>query len=188
MPTRPKDFDRCPSNEALMEFALGKLPQAEMVAVAQRLDTCEHCQSNLESLGDVSDAVVDGLRQPVTDEPYLKESGYLDMMEQMEAIGHGGATSLAPAPQGSAWEKEEEDLPRRLGQYRLLERLGSGGMGTVYKALHLKLEKLVALKVLPRDRMKDAQSVTRFLREIKAVGKLDHPNIVRATDAGEAAR
>ncbi|MAG94681.1 MAG: hypothetical protein CMJ48_13190 [Planctomycetaceae bacterium] len=58
-------------------------------------------------------------------------------------------------------------------------------MGAVYKALHTKLDKLVALKILPADRMQDAKAVARFEREMKAVGKLDDPHIVRATDAGK---
>ena len=58
-------------------------------------------------------------------------------------------------------------------------------MGTVYKALHTKLEKVVALKVLPAERLQDTAAIQRFEREMKAVGQLEHPNIVRATDAGE---
>jgi serine/threonine protein kinase len=70
-------------------------------------------------------------------------------------------------------------------EYRLLEKLGEGGMGTVYKALHTRMNRLVALKMLPAERVAHAPSVARFAREIEAVGKLDHPNIVRAFDAGE---
>ena len=57
-------------------------------------------------------------------------------------------------------------------------------MGAVYKALHTKLERVVALKVLPR-RLGDQQAVSRFEREMRAVGKLQHPHIVAAHDAGE---
>ncbi|MGQ9576994.1 MAG: serine/threonine-protein kinase, partial [Thermoguttaceae bacterium] len=73
----------------------------------------------------------------------------------------------------------------KLGEYELLEKLGEGGMGTVYKALHRKLGRLVALKVLPKDRRWDEQAIARFEREMKAVGAVDHPNIVRAMDARE---
>jgi serine/threonine protein kinase/formylglycine-generating enzyme required for sulfatase activity len=74
----------------------------------------------------------------------------------------------------------------RLGEYRLLEELGEGGMGTVYRAVHARLERVVAVKVLRRGRWADPASLTRFGREMKAVGRLRHPNIVHATDAGEA--
>jgi serine/threonine protein kinase len=74
-----------------------------------------------------------------------------------------------------------------IGQYQLLERLGSGGMGTVFKARHLRLKKLVALKVLRFDSQHDEHLSARFSREIEAIGQLHHPNIVQAYDAGEAA-
>ena len=75
----------------------------------------------------------------------------------------------------------------QVGQYRLLEKVEKqGGMGTVYKALHVLLMKVVALKLLPADRMTSEGAIARFRREMKAVGRLDHPNIVQARDAGEA--
>jgi serine/threonine protein kinase len=74
----------------------------------------------------------------------------------------------------------------RLGPYELIEMVGRGGMGTVWKARHTKLDKLVALKLLPPHLMSDADAVSRFEREMKAVGKLEHTHIVRAMDAGEA--
>ncbi len=73
-----------------------------------------------------------------------------------------------------------------VGQYTLLRKLGQGGMGTVFEAEHLKLHKRVALKLLSKERTVDANTVSRFEREMQAVGQLDHPHIVRATDAGEA--
>jgi serine/threonine protein kinase/WD40 repeat protein len=76
-------------------------------------------------------------------------------------------------------------VSRQLREYHLQEKLGEGGMGAVFKAVHQRLRRTVAIKVLPPGRMKDPQAVARFEREMQAVGRLDHPNIVRATDAGE---
>src|SRR5262245_28319391 len=73
-----------------------------------------------------------------------------------------------------------------LGPYELVQMLGSGGMGSVWKARHTKLDKLVALKVLRQEYTRDADAISRFEREMKAVGKLEHTHIVRATDAGQA--
>ena len=77
------------------------------------------------------------------------------------------------------------DLPAlgQLGEYRLLRKLGEGGMGVVYQALHVELDRVVAIKVLRSDRIADEEVVARFRREIKAAGRFDHPNIVRALDA-----
>ena len=71
----------------------------------------------------------------------------------------------------------------RLGEYELLAKLGEGGMGAVYKARQTRLDKIVALKVLPKDRTGDPHAVARFEREMKAIGGLSHPNIVQAYDA-----
>jgi hypothetical protein len=70
----------------------------------------------------------------------------------------------------------------RLGQYRILERLGAGGMGTVYKAEHRLMKRVVALKVIGRDRAAGAER----LREVRATAELAHPNIVSAYDAARA--
>ncbi len=72
-----------------------------------------------------------------------------------------------------------------LGQYKLVSQIGQGGMGTVWKALHLKLDKHVAVKLLPTSWNTDQALLSRFEREMKSVGKLEHPHIVRAMDAGE---
>ncbi|HKI36973.1 MAG TPA: serine hydrolase [Gemmataceae bacterium] len=73
----------------------------------------------------------------------------------------------------------------RLREYVLLEKIVQGGMGAVYRAVHTRLDRIVALKTLPAERMSNPDAVARFTREMKAVGKLNHPNIVQATDAGE---
>lgn len=69
-----------------------------------------------------------------------------------------------------------------LGDYEILDQVG-GNMGLVYKARHRRLGKVVALKLLPGDWTKDAERVARFQREIQVMGRLDHPNLVRAMDA-----
>ncbi|MEM6779112.1 MAG: protein kinase [Planctomycetota bacterium] len=71
-------------------------------------------------------------------------------------------------------------------EYRLLEVIGQGGMGTVYKAWHTRLDIPVAMKLVNDRRDHSPERVARFDREMKAIGGLDHPNIVRALDAGES--
>jgi serine/threonine-protein kinase len=73
-----------------------------------------------------------------------------------------------------------------LGSYVLLEKLGEGGMGAVFKARNWKLGKVVALKVIRAERLGKGDAVPRFRREIRAVAQLEHPHIVRALDAKEA--
>ncbi len=72
-----------------------------------------------------------------------------------------------------------------LGSYVLLEPLGEGGMGQVFKARHVNLGRVVALKRIRKERLANENAVRRFHREIRAAAQLSHPNIVLAYDADE---
>lgn len=88
---------------------------------------------------------------------------------QAEVIGRGESASL------------------RYGEYVVEDLLGEGGMGRVFKARHLRMRRVVALKILSLGAKSSADAVSRFQREVVAAGMLNHPNIVLAYDASEAA-
>src|SRR5438067_9292648 len=69
-----------------------------------------------------------------------------------------------------------------IGKYRLLERIGFGGMGQVFLAEHTYMRRRVAIKVLPPGKADEPSALGRFYREARAAGLLDHPNIVRTHD------
>lgn len=73
-----------------------------------------------------------------------------------------------------------------VGPYRVLDLLGEGGMGRVFRALHTRLGREVALKVIRREKLANPLTVRRFRQEIQAVAQLSHPNVVMAFDADEA--
>jgi serine/threonine protein kinase len=106
------------------------------------------------------------------------------------AAGPGLEETVAFDPKLHAAVVSEGQAPRasqlpKLGEYQLLERLGEGGMGVVYRALHTKLGREVAIKLLSKARLQDAEAVARFEREMRAIGALEHPNVVHAHDARE---
>ncbi len=172
----------CPTFDDLAAYALGKLPRERSEEIDMHLDECTACQGELETCGNADDTFLSRLREPESSEGFLVEAECADLLDRVAAIGREASFVAQRKPdEATAASSSLGDI----GPYRLLAKLGAGGMGTVYKAFHTRLERVVALKMLPTDRMRDEQAIARFEREMKAVGKLDHPNIVRATDAGD---
>lgn len=97
---------------------------------------------------------------------------------------NGTGRSLADAPPPPPVAANEPPPSRRLLSYELGEKIGAGGMGTVYRAKHAWLDRTVAIKFISPEVLGDPEAIGRFAQEARAIGSLDHPHVVRATDAG----
>jgi formylglycine-generating enzyme required for sulfatase activity/tRNA A-37 threonylcarbamoyl transferase component Bud32 len=133
------------------------------------LSECADCQAAL----DVLDAEVNRpfacLRAPAPATADWMEPTFRQLVEHAKALNHDDV----------AFE------PRTLGNYRLLEIIGKGGFGVVYKAMHERLKKTVVVKLLAPGHADSADNRARFQREMEAVGQLASPHIIAAHDAGE---
>ncbi|MBC8869042.1 MAG: serine/threonine protein kinase [Planctomycetes bacterium] len=171
----------CPSENDLLALRVGSAPEELASGVIEHLSTCAACQAAFDTLDESPDSFVRQMRQGIPD------AAFLDEPRCWEAIGR--AKSLAAPSSETDYhgraQATEIDSPGTLGEYQLLERIGRGGMGTVYKALHTNLQRLVALKAISDDLTRKPDAIARFYREMQAIGRLNHPNIVQAHDARE---
>ena len=132
------------------------------------------------------------LYEAALDLPASERAAFLNESCPDEKLRREVESLLGFAPQGdpllknSPWAQPEMISPGAdLGPYRVGERIGAGGMGEVYKARDSRLEREVALKILPAHMMSDVERRARFVREARAASRLNHPNTVTVYDIGE---
>lgn len=172
----------CFDAPTLKDYLLGKLSDEQSNVVAAHLEACLACEATVSQLDRASDTLTNGLRLPaVAAESKIDD----ELQEALEKVQSLEKLANHPTFEVSKTSEVSADRSPLLRDYRLLEPLGSGGMGTVYKAVHTRLDRLVAVKLLPARRLGDEQAVARFQREMRVIGQLSHPAIVQATDAGE---
>jgi serine/threonine protein kinase len=159
-----------PTAAEVAAFALGKLDQSTAEWVGRHLEECPACRAAAERAP--ADSVVNLLRGAGAPAPAT--ASFQDSATR--------GTPPAPALDQAALPPELRDHAR----YRVLRRLGEGGMGVVYQAEHRLMERLVAVKVISRALLGNPEAVERFNREVRAAARLDHPNIVKAYDAEQA--
>ncbi len=196
-----------PDPARLAAFGRGLLDHGEMAEVETHLAVCEPCCQVLSTLPD--DEFVGLLRTAqkhldlatslwIAADSSAAPSETLDVPDFEVASSfvlsgsHSSSKLGATLSAGNldSSETPERELPAELAdhpRYRVVRRLGSGGMGTVYLAEHRLMDRSVALKVMRRDLLGNEALVERFRREVRAAARLAlHPNIVAAYDAEQA--
>lgn len=159
----------CPPPEQLREYLCGKLEEHEFGRLSQHIENCEACEQAATAIESEPDTLIELLMSEEV--PASHSAAKLDLRSVWpHGIDSGSAVAQPPA---------------EIAAYEILRQLGSGGMGAVYLARHKKLDKQVAIKLLPALPAQLPEFVARFEREMLAAGRLEHPAIVRTTDAGE---
>ncbi|MCA1591742.1 MAG: protein kinase [Acidobacteria bacterium] len=113
-------------------------------------------------------------------------ASHLSSHQQTELVGPDEAQTIGqPSPPQFAREPDEFAPGSSVGPYKLLDKLGEGGMGVVYLAKDTRLGRRVALKLLPAHFAKDEELVRRFMQEARAASALNHPNVLTVHDLGQ---
>lgn len=173
-----------PPKEQLVAFGLGKLNPEDGTEIESHLDACAECYETMLELQDDTFVALVKKSPP----PAVSEDTDADA-----SIAEPSHTAFQPtvleSDDGLTLSGEAADLPRELqehNRYRILDRIGHGGMGDVYKAEHMVMNRPVALKVIKPELVRHESAIKRFHREVQAAARLHHPNIVTAHDAEQA--
>lgn len=162
-----------------------------LVSGMEFLDARETASQVSAATSDVVPADTDGSPPPEADAPRDPGAVWSDAARGIDARNRPRLAQALVA-QGKLTDFQARRLlagradSLLLGEYVLLDEIGAGGMGCVYKAEHRRMKRIVALKTIAPGAMRDAQAIRRFQREVHAAARLEHPNIVTAHDAGQS--
>ncbi|WP_372896491.1 protein kinase, partial [Stieleria sp.] len=167
----------CPSRKTLHDLLVGAVEDDQAREICSHLDTCSNCESLTSTLEQQHVKLLQELQEEGSSQRYLAEPEF-ELLQK--------AISTSQSADCNTVTKDEVAIAAgtRLRDYRLLKKIGQGGMGSVYLAVHLNLRKAFAVKVLPEEKLRSESSVARFRREMLAAGKVNHPNLISASDAG----
>ena len=170
-----------PTPETLQAYGLGKLDDASAGVVREHLEDCPDCRHQVTAItaskseapdSPTTGATVGDASLDSSSSPRMSLTGGVE--ETSAALNGSDETNLRPGTRVGYF-----------GDYELLKVLGEGGMGIVYKARQLSLNRAVALKMIKTSRFPSADEVRRFQNESEAVARLDHPNIVPVFEVGQ---
>jgi len=170
------DPTTCPSAAELSQFVTGELPRSSFGRIADHVACCTDCGTMLEALDDVADLVSVPVRQSARHGTVVLEAVPARLVQVARAVRQP-AEEARPA---------DVEAPRRVGKFELLEELGVGSFGQVFRARDTELDRTVAIKILRAGKLASKADVDRFLREARSAAQLKHPGIVSLHDTAQA--
>jgi tRNA A-37 threonylcarbamoyl transferase component Bud32 len=162
----------CPEPAELAEFATGNLPRAAVARIADHVEQCPACASALGAFDEQADSFLSRLRRSA---------------QQEDTTAPHVPPSLLEAARSARLPREPAEGPRRLDRFELLQELGTGSFGQVFRARDIELDRTVAIKILRAGRFAGQDEIDRFLREARSAAQLKHPGIVSVYGTGQTA-
>jgi serine/threonine protein kinase len=182
----------CPSDETLAGLLADVLTPAERGRLVRHVEGCASCQEKLARLTATPDTEM-WRRAGHAPQSSEVEEGVVRRLKRVapprvdhrpgQADGPAGDWPQATGPTPAAGDSEPPAVPG----FEILGELGRGGMGVVYRARQVALQRIVALKMVPNGAHAGPKELARFRAEAAAIARLQHPNIVQVYDVGEAA-
>ncbi len=184
----------CPEVRELQQLLHGEMASEPSDLYLSHVEQCPTCAEAVEGLFAADPVVAVVRRRPPQDTP--PAAPVIDLIRRLSSLRASAVTAFdgaTPIPGGQASDEviailapaQAPDELGRLGGYRILKRLGAGGMGVVFLAEDVALRRLVALKVMRPTLANHASARKRFLREARAVAAVEHENIVAVHQVGE---
>jgi serine/threonine protein kinase len=164
----------CPDQAALAAFATGNLSGPAFQHIAHHVEHCRPCETALAALDDQTDSFLSRLRQSAGQQVPAGEPVPQDLLAAARSFC--GEYGLASTP---------ATTPRRLGKFELLEELGVGSFGHVFRARDTELDRIVAIKLLRAGRLATREEADRFVREGRSTAQLKHPGLVTLYETGQ---
>ncbi|MDP6447476.1 MAG: protein kinase, partial [Pirellulaceae bacterium] len=170
----------CPSPEDLAAFAIGNLSLRTLDRIAGHVDQCPQCERVLADCDAAADGLIGDVRRAASESSDATD----ELVAMARDAVQGSSTSFSLDP-GKRIARQLAEGSCRIGRFELLEEVGSGSFGYVFRALDTQLERIVAIKILRAGGLASDDEIRRFQREARSVAQLKHPSVVALYDTGQ---
>jgi eukaryotic-like serine/threonine-protein kinase len=175
MPNGYTNSSDCPNPAELALFVTGDLSGRSIERIARHVGTCNACESALAALDHSADSLLSRLQGAAIQDAPVEAPVPRELLAAARSL-HG--------EQRGRWDQLDEQ-PRRVGKFELLEKLGLGSFGHVFRARDTELDRTVAIKMLRAGLLASREEVDRFVREARSAAQLQHPGLVALYETGQ---